>query len=286
MTTVWAGLTMGAIYTLVAIGYNLTLILSGVLNFANAQFLTVGAFTAYWGLTQNSVPLLLVLLIAIAGATLLGVLEERIALRPLGRLGGHIELVTTLGVSTVVAGLMLVIWGPEPLPVQVVPSATWSVLGGHVRPNEVAIIVVAVVAALGVHAWTHRSRLGLAALARFEDPEAAELRGIDVRRLAVLGFALAGAFGGLVGPLVAQKTYAVATLGLVLALKGFVALAVGGVGSHFGALLGGLTVGLVEAFSARYIGNDFGDISVVVVLLLVLLLWPTGLKGKGQVRLV
>lgn len=286
MTTVWAGLTMGAIYTLVAIGYNLTLLLTGVLNFANAQFLAVGAFTAYWGLTQNDLPLPVVLLIGMALATLLGVVEERVAIRPLGRIGAHTELVTTLGVSTILTGIALIVWGAEPLPVEVMPSGTWTLLGGQVRPNEIAIIGVAVAAAIGVHLWTHRSRLGLAGLARTEDPEAAALRGIDVRRLTVLGFALAGAFGGLVGPLVAQKTYAAATLGLVLALKGFVALTVGGVGSHIGALLGGLVVGLVEAFSARYIGNDFGDISVVVVLLLVLLLLPTGLVGRGQVRLV
>jgi branched-chain amino acid transport system permease protein len=286
MTTVWAGLTMGAIYTLVAIGYNVTLVLTGVLNFANAQFLTIGAFVAYWGLTQHSVPLPLVLLLAAAVAAVIAAVEERVAIRPLGRLGGHTELVTTLGVSTIIAGIAIVVWGPDPLPVKVMPSGTWTLLGGQVRPNEVLLIVIAVAATAGFHFWTHRSRLGLAGLARTEDIEAAALRGINVRRLAVIGFVLAGAFGGLIGPVVAQSTYAVATLGLILALKGFVAMAVGGVGSYTGALVGGLVVGLVEALAARYLGNNFGDISVVVILAAVLLLRPTGLISRGQVRLV
>lgn len=286
MTTLWAGLTMGAIYAIVAAGYNITLILTGVINFANAQFIMIGAFVAYWGLTQNDLPLPLVLLISMMLSALIGFLTERIAIRPLRNPGGHTELVTTLGVSTVIAGLAFVIFGPEPLPVNVVPTETLNVLGGQVRLNELLIILVAVVATVTIHWWMHRSKLGLAGLARAEDPEAASIRGINVRRLAILGLLLAGAFGGLIGPLVAQKTFAVATLGLVLALKGFVAMAVGGVGSILGALIGGLIVGVVEAFAARAIGNDFGEIAVVFVLLAVLLARPTGVIGRGQVRLV
>lgn len=286
MTTLWAGLTMGAIYAIVAIGYNITLILTGVINFANAQFVMIGAFVAFWGLTQNDLPLPLVLLVAVVLSALVGVLTELIAIRPLKNHGGHTELVTTLGVSTVIAGLALVIYGPDPLTVNVVPTETLNVLGGQVRLNELLLILVAVVATVAIHWWMHRSKLGLAGLARTEDPEAASIRGVNVRGLAVLGLVLAGAFGGLIGPLVAQKTFAVATLGLVLALKGFVAMAVGGVGSILGSLIGGLIVGVVEAFAARAIGNDFGEIAVVVVLLAVLLLRPTGVVGRGQVRLV
>ncbi|MWA03185.1 branched-chain amino acid ABC transporter permease [Actinomadura sp. LD22] len=286
MTVLWAGLTMGSVYTLVALTYNMTLVLTGVLNFATAQFFTVGAFTAYAGLTQHSLPLPVVLLIGAVLGGLVAVAEERVAIRPLRGHGGHTELVTTLGVSTVIAGAAIVIWGPDPLRVTVVPERTWTVLGGQVRPNELLLIVIAVVATLGFHVWTHRSRLGLAGLARTEDEDAAALRGIDVRRLSMLGFAIAGIFGGLVGPVMAQTTYAVATIGLVLALKGFVAMALGGVGSHLGALLGGTVVGLVEAFSNRHLGNDYGDIAVIVILALILLLRPTGLLSKGEPRLV
>lgn len=286
MNTLWAGLSMGAIYALVAVGYNITLILSGVLNFASAQFLTIGAFVAFWGLTQNDLPLPLVLLISIALASAIGLLTERVAIRPLKSLGSHTELITTLGVSTIIAGIALVIFGPDPLPVRVMPNDALNVLGGQVRPNELLLILLAVVMVVVLHLWVHRSKLGLAGLARAEDPEAARLRGIDVRGLSLLGFAVAGALGGLAGPLVAQKTYAVATLGLVLALKGFVAMAVGGVGSIVGSLVGGLVVGLVEAFTARYLGDDFGEISVVVILFAVLLVRPVGIFGRRAARLV
>lgn len=286
MTTIWAGLSMGAIYALVAVGYNITLILTGVINFASAQFIVIGAFVGYWGLTQNSLPLPLVLLMAMLLAGLIGVLEERIAIRPLRGRGNHTELVTTLGVSTIIAGIALIFFGPDPLSVTVVPNLSWDVLGGQVRPNELLLIAVTIVIVIAAHIWIHRSRVGLAGLARSEDPEAAVLRGIDVRALSLLGFGIAGAIGGLVGPLVAQKTYAVATLGLILALKGFVALAVGGVGSIIGSLLGGLVVGLIEAFAARYLGSEFGEISVIVVLFAVLLLVPVGILGKRGARIV
>ncbi|MGO4691791.1 branched-chain amino acid ABC transporter permease [Glaciibacter sp. 2TAF33] len=286
MTTLWSGLTMGAIYAIVAVGYNITLILSGVLNFASSQFIAIGAFVAYWGLTQNNIPLPLVIAIAVVIAGGLAFLEERIAVRPLRKSGNHIDLITTLGASTIISGVLLLLYGPEPLQVRVLPNATWEVLGGQVRPNELVLIAVAIVATVAVHFWIHRSRLGLAGLARAEDSEAASIRGMNVRALAILGFVAAGAFGGLIGPIVAQKTFAVATLGLVLALKGFVAMAVGGVGSILGSLVGGLIVGLVEAFAARYIGSDFGQIAVVIVLFAMLLLRPSGVLGRGQARLV
>jgi branched-chain amino acid transport system permease protein len=286
MTTVWAGLSMGAIYAIVAIGYNITLILTGVINFANAQFIMIGAFVAYWGITQNDLPLPLVLLIAVLLSALVGAVSERVAIRPLRGKGGHAELVTTLGVSTIIAGLALVIFGPDPVQVNVMPTHNLTILGGQVRLNEWILIIVAIVAAVALHYWMHRSKMGLGGLARAEDPEAASIRGINVRQLAVLGLVLAGAFGGLIGPLVAQKTFAIATLGLVLALKGFVAMAVGGVGSILGSLVGGFIVGLVEAIAARLIGNDFGEIAVVIVLLAVLLIKPSGVVGRGKVRLV
>jgi branched-chain amino acid transport system permease protein len=286
MTTIWAGLASGSIYALVALGYNLTLVLTGVLNFANAQFIVIGGFVAYWGLTQQDWSAPAVVLISVVVCAAVAMLEELIAIRPLRGAKGHTELVTTLGALTVIAGILVVIWGSEPLTVRLFDDQAIDLFGGRVRPSELALIAVATVFAAGFALWTQRSRLGLAGLARSEDIEAARLRGVNTRRLAVTGFLLAGAFGGLVGPLVAQKTYAVASLGLVLALKGFVAMAVGGIGSHTGALVGGLSVGLIEAFAARYIGSDFGDISVVLILFAMLMLRPTGILAKGQVRLV
>lgn len=286
MTVIWSGLATGAIYAIVAAGFNLTLVLTGVLNFAHPQFMVLAGFIGYWGLTQHNLPLVVVVLMATAAGALLALIEERIAIRPLQGKGLYIELVTTLGFSAVVSGVVFAIWGSVPLRVDAVSGSAVTILGGRIGIVELLIIVLAVVMTVGFHEWTHRSRLGLAGLARTENPEAAALRGINVRRLSLIGFGIAGALGGLVGVFVAQQTYAVFSIGIVLALKGFAALAVGGVGSQHGALVGGLAIGLFEAFAARYFGAGAGDIAVFVVLLVVLLTKPAGILGKGQVRLV
>lgn len=286
MTVIWSGLSTGAIYAIVAAGFSLTLVLTGVLNFAHPQFMVLAGFIGYWGLTQHGFPLVVVVLMAMAAGAALALVEERIAIRPLRGKGLYVELVTTLGFSAVISGAALAVWGSVPLRVEAVSGSAVTLLGGRVGVVELLIILIAVVTSLGLHEWTHRTRLGLAGLARTENPEAAALRGIDVRRLSIIGFALAGAMGGLVGVFVAQKTYAVFGIGIVLALKGFAALAVGGVGSQHGALVGGFTIGLFEAFGARYLGDSVGDLAVFVVLLLVLLTRPAGILGKGRVRLV
>lgn len=287
MTTIWSGLATGAIYALVAIGYNITFVWAGLLNFAHAQFIVVGCFVAYWGLSEQGLPVVVVLaLVTVAGAVL-GVAEERLAIRPLAGRGGHNELVTTVGTATIITGILLVIWGPDPLRVPFVgPGGTLTLLGGRVTTVELLLIGLAVSSGIAIHIWSKKTRAGLAGLARVEDAEAAALRGVNVSRMSFLAFAAAGGFGGLLGVLVGPETFAVAFLGTVLAVKGFVALTLGGVGSQMGAVIGGLLVGLAEAMSARWVGADFANGTVFLLFLAVLLLRPTGLFGGRALRTV
>ncbi len=133
---------------------------------------------------------------------------------------------------------------------------------------------------------TRRTKLGLALIGMSEDREAAQLRGINVRRLAFGVFVLSGMVAGAVGLFVGPKTFAVATLGTALALKGFVVLAIGGFGSMSGTLIGGVVVGMVEASAARFLGSEFAALSVLAVLLVILMARPTGLFGSRQGRTV
>ena len=287
MTIVWSSLAAGAIYALIAVGYNITYVWGGVLNFAQAQFVVLGAFIAYWGLAERDLPVLLVLLIAGVVCAGLGVVEERLALRPLVGRAGHGELITTVGAATVLAGAAIVIWGPDPLRVPPVgPTGPVDLLGGRVLPVEIFIMLAALAAGTAIHVWSTRAQVGLAGLARTEDREAAALRGVNVHRLSIAAFAAAGMFGGLVGVLVGPKTFAVASLGTVLAVKGFVALTLGGVGSQPGAIIGGLGIGLAEGLAARYIGPNYGNMTVFALFLVVLLVRPTGLFGRRLVRAV
>jgi branched-chain amino acid transport system permease protein len=134
--------------------------------------------------------------------------------------------------------------------------------------------------------YARSSMIGLATLAMAEDREAAALRGVNVRALALGAFALSGVLAGVLGPVVGAKTFAVATLGSALALKGFVALALGGFGSLTGGLIGGLAIGMIEEFTARYLGSSYSTLIVFAVLLLVLMTRPSGLFGTVRERMV
>jgi branched-chain amino acid transport system permease protein len=285
VTLVWSGLSLGAIYALVAVGYNIVFVSSGAFNFAHAQLIMLGAFVAYWGLTDLKLPVILVFLLA--GVIVAGVagLEERVAIRTVRDV--EAQLVTTVGVATLLDGAIQRIWGSQPLEVPFFgPTGVWRVLGGRVFPVDLLLIAVAVLVATVLAGLSRRTLLGVALLAVSEDREAALLRGINVRALALGTFALSGMVAGLVGPIVGVKTFAVATLGSALALKGFVALAMGGFGSMPGALVGGLSVGLVEALSARYVGENYANTMVFALLLAILLLRPAGLFGRFRERQV
>lgn len=287
MTTVWSGLSVGSIYVLVAVAYNIVFLSTGVFNFAQAQFLMLGTFVAYTVAVKLHLnPLLAIPIGAVIGAAIC-VAEERIAIRPLQGRGAHGELVTTLGVAVLLDGVAVLIWGSDPLPVPFFASnEPMSFLTGRVVPAELYLIVIGCGVAIGAQLLTSRTLFGLYSLAAAEDRVAAALRGIDVRLLALASFALAGGFCVALGMFLAPKTYASFDLGDNLAIKGFVALAIGGYGSQKGALIGGLAVGMLEATSARYLGASFQTLTVFILLLAVLMLRPTGLFGERAQRTV
>jgi branched-chain amino acid transport system permease protein len=285
MTLVYAGLSLGAVYALVAIGYNIVYIASHSFNFAQAQLMMIGAFVAYAGFVTLGLPAVIVIAMAMAAVMLLSAVEERIAVRPVA--DHQTQLITTLGFGTVLTGVAQLIWGTQPLQVPFpLGSKVLTILGGRVFPVEVALVLFAVLLVVAINLYTRRRMNGLAVIAMSQDEEAATLRGINVRKLAFAAFAVTGLLSGLMGVLIGPKTYAVTTLGAALALKGFVALAIGGFGSMYGGLIGGFVVGLVEQYVTRYFGSEFSTLSVFVVLLLVLLIRPTGLFGRVQERMV
>lgn len=285
MTLIWDGLSLGAVYALVAIGYNIVFTASGTFNFAHAQLLMLGAFVAYWGLAVLKLPVVLVFLLAALIVGVIAVAEERIAIRTVR--GTEAQLVTTVGVATLLSGGSQLIWGGQPLTVPFLNGDNvWTVLGGRVLPVEIVLIAAAILLTLALVYYGRHTMIGLAVLAMAEDREAAMLRGVSARMLALGAFALSGVLAGLAGPIVGPKTFAVATLGSSLALKGFVALALGGFGSLGGGLIGGLVIGLVEQISTRYLGSVYVNLTIFAVLLLILLLRPAGLFGRTRERVV
>lgn len=285
MTSLYAGLGIGAVYALIAVGYNVTLIASGVLNFAYANIVMVGAFIATWGLTGGHAHLLVVLALAAVVCGGLALVEERVAVRPL-KPGGHAELVTTVGFATIVTGASQAIWGDNPIRVDLMSNAPITALGGALSPIDLILIVCVAVLAGGFHLLGRRSRYGLAALGHAEDRDAAQLRGVNVRLLGLGAFVLVGAVGGVVGVVVGARTGAQAFLPLILAIKGFIGLILGGIGSFAGALVGGLALGVIESMSAYWLGTLYSNLAAFAIFMLVLLARPEGIFGRRDVRLV
>ncbi|MGN7860905.1 branched-chain amino acid ABC transporter permease [Microbacterium sp. 22303] len=287
ITTIWAGLTVGAIYAIVAVGYNIVFIASRVFNFAQAQFVMIGAFTAFVFATGLGLPLWMAIVASAVIGAIIGALEEVLAIRWLRGRGSHNELVTTLGVSTLLSGVAIAIWGSEPRQLSYfADSRALDLLGGRVLVTELFIIAAAIVLAVGVGLITKRTMLGLASLATSEDRQAGALRGINAGVMAVGAFVIAGALVAAMGPLIASKTFVVYNVGDLLAVKSFVALAVGGFGSYRGALIGGFGVGLIEIFAARYLGTAWENITVFILLLLILLFIPNGIFARRVGRTV
>lgn len=286
MTIFWSGLANGAVYALVAIGYNIVYLSQKTFNFAQAALMMLGAFFAYIGLAVMHLPWYVVALGAGVLVGLIAALEERVAIRPVKDM--HNLLVTTLGASFIMEGVAQVIWGGEP---RKVPSFLGeSVIdlgpGGRLYPAEVGLIVLVILLVIGLQQFSKRSLVGIALLGMSEDREAASLRGVNVRRFALLAFVFTGFLAGAVGVFVGPKTFAVATLGASLAIKGFVVLAIGGFGSLGGVLIGAAIVGLTESFAALYLGGDFANLSVFAILILILMIKPTGLFTRSRERVV
>jgi branched-chain amino acid transport system permease protein len=289
VTTVWFGLSDGAIYALVAIGFDIVITASGVLNFAQGATVMFASFIGFQTLSEMHLPIALAILICAAIGGVIGGLTERIAIWPLsfGRpwRGTHAELITTVGVATILAGLAGLKWGYNPLSVPFPGSQTTiPLLGGRILPLGLAMIVIAIITGVSLHFWTHKTRIGLASLAASEDRQAAALRGINVRRLAFGSFVAAGVLAGVVGLLTGPLTYSLPTLGTTLTLSGFVALAAGGFGSYFGSIIGGLLTGLVAALAARNLGANYQQMVVFALLLFILLVKPGGLLGQKELR--
>lgn len=287
MTVVWSGLALGAINALVGIAYNLVLSTSGIFNFAQPQFVMIGAFLAFEGTVTLGLPFWLVLLGAAVIGALLGLLEDQAAIRPLGSSSAHGALVTTVGVSVVLSGIALICWGTTPRNVPFSGGRDpLEIFGGRILPVELTLLVLAIVVAVLLQWAMRRSTWGMAIRAVTADKENARLRGINVERIRTIGFVVAGAFSMALGPLVVSLVSANVDLGNSLVILGFVATAVGGMGSFIGALLGGLVTGLVQALSSQYLGGQSGLLAVFVLLIIVLVVKPTGLFGDRKLRLL
>jgi branched-chain amino acid transport system permease protein len=288
MTVLWAGLALGALYALVAMLFNIAMAQSGVFNFAVPQIVMVGAFVGYEmsGVSAGVGGLLLAVAIGVVLGAALGAAVEMVAVRPV-LLRGHGVLITTVGAAFVIEGIVLARYGVDGQQVALAGLNDYTtVFGGTLARVDIVLIVLALMAVVGLEALCRGTRWGLEGRAVTMDAESAQLRGINtaLNRLGV--FALAGGLAAVLGVLVAVKINASYELGASLLVYAFVAFAVGGIGSFRGCLLGGLIVGLLEAYSARYIGAESSLMLAFALLVATLMIRPAGLLGARELRMV
>ena len=275
----FSGLTVGAIYALAALGFSLIYNASGVINFAQGEFIMLGGMAAV-ALTSMGVPLPLALLLAMALGALAGVLIAKFAIEPAGRADVVQLIIITIGASLVLRGLVQSVLGKGTFALPAFSSDTpLELAGATLLPQSLWVIGLgAVVVAL--LAWFFgRTLTGKAMLATACNKLAAELTGINTRAILLLAFLLSGALGALGGVLIAPISYTSYDVGIMLGLKGFVAATLGGLGSGLGAVAGGLLLGVLEVMTAGYISSAYKDAMPFVLVLLVLFFMPRGMFG-------
>jgi branched-chain amino acid transport system permease protein len=306
------GLTLGSLYALIAIGYSLVYGILKLLNFAHGDVYMVGAFVGYGILTAFDGPLspnialvpliVLMFLVAMLACGALGVVIERFAYRPLRDAPRLAPLISALGVSFFLQNSALLLLGAEfrsynsfllgsDAPELFVPGplvdALFVVNGVNVQRVQVLVLAMTVALMVVLTVLVARSKLGKAMRATAFDREAAAMMGIDTDRVIAstffIGSVLAGAAGVMFGLLFSQVFH---LMGFLAGLKGFTAAVVGGIGSIPGAMLGGLLVGLTEAYAAGYLGGRWSDLTVFGILIVVLLVRPTGLLGARAIQKV
>ena len=290
------GMSLGAMYALLALGFTLIYGILELINFAHFNVFMMGSFLALWvlqgfGLTGQTVvltglPLIGVLLAALVvtmtGSGLLGVAIERVTLRPLRNVTGPAAMITTIGVSYVLFNVILLLTSaqtlnfPNPL-----PPLHWTVGGAVVTLQEVLIWIVAPLLMLGLWVFVQKSRLGKAMRATAQDPEAARMMGVEVDKVIMtaffLGSALAGAGGMIFG---LYYNFTSFLIGFTAGLRAFTAAVLGGIGNVPGAMVGGFAIGLIEAYSGQFIATEWSDVIIFSMLVLVLVFRPAGLFGR------
>ena len=277
-----AGLTVGAIYALVALGFSIIYNASHVINFAQGEFVMIGGMAAA-GFVEAGLPLPLAALFAVAGAMLVGLALEKLAVEPARGAPVVTLIIITIGASILLRGLATLVWDKK---IHSVPAFSGEAplrLGGATLLPQTLWVLGASVLTVALLWWFfNRTLAGKAILAVSHNRLAAQLMGISVRRVLLVSFGLSAALGALAGVLIAPISFTSWDVGVMLGLKGFAAAILGGMGSGPGAIIGGLALGLIESLGAGYLSSAYKDVFAFVIILAALIFLPDGLAGRRR----
>ncbi|MDO5440704.1 MAG: branched-chain amino acid ABC transporter permease [Erysipelotrichaceae bacterium] len=276
------GLSLGSVYAIIALGYTMVYGIAKMLNFAHGDVIMVGAFIIYFCLSKFNLPIIVSLLAGILLCTILGVVVERLAYKPLRSASSLSVLITAIGVSYFLQNSAQILWGSAP---KMFPA---NLIEGSLKVGELSIpyltlitIAVCLIIVVALQWFINNTKIGSAMRACSEDKDAARLMGINVDTTISITFAIGSGLAAIASLLLCSAYPSVSpTLGSMPGIKAFTAAVFGGIGSIPGAFIGGLLLGIIEILSKAYISTQLSDAIVFSVLIIVLLIKPTGILGK------
>ena len=283
---VFSGLTVGAIYALVALGFTLIYNASDIINFAQGEFVMLGGMTTVF-LSLAGVPLPVAALLAIAITSAVGLALHRFAIEPARGATPVALIIITIGASIFLRGVAQVVFDKRFHSLPPLFGADPIHIGGAaILPQSLVVLAGAAIIVILLWLFVERTLLGKAVIATAANRLAARLVGINTRRIVDFSFAVSAAIGAIAGILITPITLTSYDVGTLLALKGFAAAMLGGIGSPLGAVVGGLLLGMIEALSAGYLSSTYKDAIAFLIILVVLVAMPQGLFGRVKVERV
>lgn len=279
-----SGISLGSVYAIIALGYTMVYGIAKMLNFAHGDIIMVGGYTTFIAVSTMGLPPAVGVLLSVVVCTVLGITIERIAYKPLRGANSLAVLITAIGVSYLLQNLALLIFGANTKSfTSVVPIPALKLAGGEliISGETITTILTCVIILIVLLLFINKTKAGQAMLAVSEDKGAATLMGVNVNGTIALTFAIGSALAAIAGVLLCSAYPSLTpTTGAMPGIKAFVAAVLGGIGSIPGAMLGGILLGVLENLSKAYISSQLSDAIVFSVLIIVLLVKPTGILGK------
>ncbi len=278
------GISLGSVYAIIALGYSMVYGIAKMLNFAHGDVIMIGAYMSFCAVQYWNLPPIMAILVAIVVCTALGILIERMAYKPLRQATSLSVLITAIGVSWLLQNIALLIWGANPKSYpSLVSFGSLTLFDGqlHITSETFVTIAANIIIMIALTLFTGKTKMGKAMRAVSEDKGAAELMGINVNATISMTFAIGSGLAAIAGVLLCSAyPVLMPTTGSMPGIKAFTAAVFGGIGSIPGALIGGILLGLIEILGKAYVSTELGDALVFAVLIIVLLVKPTGLLGK------
>ncbi|ABQ26317.1 branched-chain amino acid ABC transporter permease [Geotalea uraniireducens] len=284
---VLSGLSTGAIYALIGLGFAIIYNSTGIINFAQGEFVMLGGMLSFFFLTTLKLPLFASIPLAVFTSTAAGIAFERLAIRPLKNATPMSLVIITIGASIFIRGLAMLLWGKD---THALPSFSGndpiSVAGATILPQHIWIFAITLLVIIANKLFFYYTISGKAMRACAFNRRAASLVGIDVKRMVLFSFVISSALGSMAGIIIAPLTMTAYDVGIMLGLKGFCAAIIGGMSSGVGTVIGGLVLGTLESLGAGLISSGYKDAIAFIILLLLLFVRPQGLFKKGETERV